>query len=458
LNPIYKNGVAIFYPNGFLDGNNATSILAPHDESEIISKKPEAVFVSLRKILFFNKKGMNYLAQRLNALKDECGAFVGFCDYDTKKYELILSMFQDGINFSLIESEDIVFLFAGTNNFESKSVIIYSDDNSQKNQLAISLIERKLEVKIAQNRQEFEKERKKFDFIVYNSYIGNIEKRVSISIRNSVVIYTLRDFLDSTIVDIFDMRYHKNSIKVGFRIFCFDATGVSSVNIHGANFLSKIAIDGAEFGVNIVICGLHSEKITEVLSQDLEDAGILIYDDLESFFEEKEMIKDVKIEADMSKKSIHIDKKIISILPNIIEVAVHTIEVLSGKKAVKTDVKIQELNIKNDKFIVSIVGIYDDVDAVFMLAMHRDDAKAVCKILLPEKFTDEELFYAFSEFSNVIGGKIKQVLKSLHIEIETTMPRIFDEVSEVQKLKSASKGIQANFKIKDRDMILFLSN
>jgi len=459
MKPIIKNSVAIFYPSGFLDGSNALEIITGADESEIISKRPEAIFVSLKKIIFFNKKGISYLVERLTFLKDECNSFIGFCDYDDKKYRSLLDMFDKNIEFSLIESEDMLFLFAGTKKFDSKTVIVYADEHSQKNQLSMALIERKMSVKIAQDEDEFKKERKNFDFIIRNSYIGSIQKRVCVFIKNNIIIYTLKGFVDSDISDSFDRQYHNNSIKVGFRIFCFDVGEVSSINIHGVNFLSKLSIDGAEFGVSIVICGLTPNKITEILKQDLEDAGILLYEDLNSFFSDEEAISQAGIEVQKMAKKVHIDKKTVSILPEIIDATVHTIEVLSDKKIVKKSIQIQNLDIdEKDDLLVSVSAVYDDIDAIFILIMDKKDAKEVCKILMPQEFSQEEFLDAFGEFSNVINEKIIQALKSRHIKAEVTMPRIFDKISEVKKLACTKHGVQADFNIKDRDMILFLSN
>ena len=458
MKPIIKNSVAIFYPTGFLDGSNAVMIMTNVDEMEIISKKPDAVFISLKRIIFFNKKGISYLVERLTFFKDEYGAFVGFCDYDDKKYKSLLGMFAKDISFSLLESEDILFLFAGTKNFTSRKVIIYADNHSQKNQLAMALIERKFDVKIAKDEDEFKRERKKFDFIVHNSYIGNIEKRVSVFIKNNVIVYALKDFMDSGIANSFDMKYHENSIRVGFRIFCFDASEVSSINIHGANFLAKLSVDGAEFGVSIVVCGLCSNKITKILTQDLEDAGIALYDNLASFFNDEDFIKQANLEAQKMAKKSHIDKKIISILPGIIESTIHTIEVLSNKEVQKQSVKIQKLEVDDKgEYLVSVTGLYGGIDAVFMLIMDKKDVEGVCKILLIDGFTQEELFDAFSEFSNVISGKIVQMLKSKHIDIEVTMPRIFDKISEAKKLENTNHGVQADFKIESQNMSIFLT-
>jgi CheY-specific phosphatase CheX len=458
MKPTIKNRVAVFHPVGFLDGNNAMTIITGADESELILRRPEAVFVSLKKIIFFNKKGIAYLVERMAVIKDECTAFVGFCDYDTKKYNSILGMFAGDIVFSLIESEEMLYLFAGTKKFDSKKIIIFSDDHSQKNQLAMALIERKLDVEIAKDEDSFLANKDKFDFIIENSYMGNIEKKVSVFIKDNVIIYTLDGFLDSDIVEEFDMEYHKNSIRVGFRIFCFDVSNVSSINIHGVNFLSNFSIEGAEFGVTIAVCGLCSSKITKVLTQDLEDGGILLYENLASFFADKEVLSQAHIEKRVSTKKRQMDKKLISVLPGVMESTIHTIEILSDKKALKQSVKIQELDkSSNGDFLVSVVGIYGDLDAVLMLIMQKKDAQDVCKILLLDEFTEDELLDAFGEFANVVHSKIRQMLKSKHICVEVTMPRVFDDIDEVKKLESAQYGIQVDFKIENRDMIIFLA-
>ncbi len=458
MRPIIKNSVAIFYPNGFIDGENALSIITGIDETEILSKKPEAIFISLKKVIFFNKKGMSYLADRMSFLKNECAAFVGFCDYDSKKFNSILNLFSYDISFSLIQTEVMLFLFCGAKKVEKKEIIIYSKDAAQKNQLAMALIERKHEVVIAKDKEDFLTKREKFDNIVENSYIGSIEKKVSVFIKNNIIVYALKGFIDSDFANSFDMRYHKNAIKVGFRIFCFDAQNVSSVNIHGANFLAKLSIDGAEYGVSIAICGLKAGKITTILMNDMEDSGIMLYENLKSFFEDESNVNQANLEVLKNAKKVNINKKIISILPEIIDSTVHTVEVLSDEQIKKESVKIRTFDeIKKTDYLASIMGIYGDINCISILIMETQIAKKVCRILMPKEYSLEDLSDAYSEFSNVIGGKVMQKLKSRHINVEITMPRIFDKISEVIKLEKGHTGVQANFKIENQDMILFLS-
>ncbi|MCF6174103.1 MAG: chemotaxis protein CheX, partial [Campylobacteraceae bacterium] len=196
----------------------------------------------------------------------------------------------------------------------------------------------------------------------------------------------------------------------------------------------------------------------KILMNDMEDAGIMLYENIKSFFEDEIAVHQANLETLKNVKKVNINKKIISILPEIIDSAVHTVEVLSDKEAKKQSVKVRELSdIKETDYLISIVGIYGDVNCVIVLIMQSEIAKKVCRILMTEDYSSEDLRDAYSEFSNVIGGKVIQKLKSRHINIEITMPRIFDEISEIMKLEKGHTGVQANFKIEDRDMVLFLS-
>ncbi len=115
MRPVIKKNTAIFYPQGFLDGLNASIIIEPSDSGFVISKKPNAVFVSLKKIVFFNKKGLSILVDSLKIIQDKIHCAIGFCEYDDKKYKTILSMFDGDLEFSLFENLKVMSLFFDEN-------------------------------------------------------------------------------------------------------------------------------------------------------------------------------------------------------------------------------------------------------------------------------------------------------------------------------------------------------
>ena len=100
MKPVIKQKVALFTPVGFLDGENANDIVSPFDVDYLMSVKPEGAFISLKKVIYFNKRGITVLIESLIRVRDKCGTIVGFCDYDLKKYKMVLAMFPDSLNFS----------------------------------------------------------------------------------------------------------------------------------------------------------------------------------------------------------------------------------------------------------------------------------------------------------------------------------------------------------------------
>jgi CheY-specific phosphatase CheX/anti-anti-sigma regulatory factor len=460
LKPIIKQKVAIFSPIGFLDGENASETISPFDVDFLVQTKPEGAFISLKKVIFFNKRGITVLIESLIKVRDVCGTAVGFCDYDIKKYNMILDMFPNNLNFSLFDTAEIALLFVGDDlkNEKEKNILVYVEDSEHKNQLAMELYERGFSPIIAKNENDFLAKRKDAEFIIENAYLGKLDKTPTVFIKDNVIVYTLKGFVDSDISKKFDMIYHNNSLKVGFKLFIFDCDEVSSINIHGVNFIAKLSTAGAEYGISIVMCGLDNRKITEKLTNDLEDTGVLMYPSLKGLFDDTVMMKEAHESSSVAKKSMGITKKLISILPTIIDSSVKTIEVLSGYNAKKKLVKVQELNLKKDSGLLSAsIGFYGDIDGILIMIFEKGIAKESCKILLEEDSSEEDILNALGEFTHIIGGKIAQQLHKHGTKIDITMPRTFEKVEDVMKSQKRSRGTQVDLDVDGRDLTLFLT-
>jgi CheY-specific phosphatase CheX len=460
MKPVVKNRVGIFSPVGFLDGENASEIISPFDVDYLVKAKLDGAFISLKKVIFFNKKGITVLIESLIRVRDTCGTIVGFCDYNTKKYNTILDMFKDNLTFSLFDTADVVSLFVGDDvkNAKEKNIIVYVEQNDQKNQLAMELFERGFSPYVAKNIDDFLAKRKEAEFIIENAYLGKFDKTPTAFIKDNVIIYTLKGFVDSDVSKFFDTVYHNNSLKVGFKLFLFDCDRVSSINVHGVNFISKLSVAGAEYGVSIVVSGLNNRNITEKLTHDLEDAGVMIYPNIGEFFNDEEMLKAAHINTSVAKKVSGITKKLISNLSIVTEAAVKTIEVLSGYNAVKKSIKVQDLNLENQSDMISAsIGFYGDIEGILILVFEKSIAKESCKILLEEENSDEDVLEALGEFTHIIGGKIAQQLHKKGIKINITMPRTFDSAKDVMESQKSNRGAQVDMNVDGRDLTLFLT-
>ena len=309
MRPIIKNNIAVFHPQGFLDGNNAPFVIGISDRNFVLQKKCDAVLVSLKKVVFFNKNGITMLVDILRDIRGKTDAVVGFCDYDAKKYKTIFDMFKNDLDFSLFENMEVASLFAGpSKKCKDTKILVYSDDSDQKNQLAIELYERGYSTTIAKDKDFLKSKRDSFQIVIENSYLGIYSSKIAAHIKGNVVVYTLQNYIDSSVSSAFDLNYHQNSLKVGFKLFVFDAARVSSMNVHGVNFLSKLSISAAEYGATICIAGLKSEKITNRFKNELEDSGILLYDSLYKFFEDND-IKNESGGAAVNIRTKSIDKR-----------------------------------------------------------------------------------------------------------------------------------------------------
>ena len=72
------------------------------------------ILVSLKKVVFFNKNGLDAFIKLFTKVRQQNHAIVGFCDYDKKKYEAIKIFYKDEINFSLFKTIEIAYLFSSS--------------------------------------------------------------------------------------------------------------------------------------------------------------------------------------------------------------------------------------------------------------------------------------------------------------------------------------------------------
>ncbi len=461
MRPITKKNIVIFYPQGFLDGLNASVIIEPSDIEFVASKSPKAVFVSLKKIIFFNKKGLSILIDSLKKIQDKIHCSIGFCEFDDKKYKTILSMFDGNLDFSLFENLKVMSLFFNENVDSNKKILIYNDDNDQKNQLAIEFYEMGYKPYVAKDFSDFkEKENEyiKYGIVVYCSYIANSEHRVNVYIKNSMVFYILNNFIDSTINKKFDLTYHNNLLRVGFKLFIFDITHALSMNIHGVNFVAKLSTAGAEYGAMFCIVGVDDKKLSEQLKNDLEDSGVILYAEMDDLLADEDIKKESLSGGKVPIKSTKLTKNIITHLNTFADTTMHITQMLSQKKGKKKSVKIDVLKLKPDKeYFIVLFGVYKEIDATFAMIFSKNLLLDTCKIFIDDSSNSDEIYDALSEYANIVSSKIKADFKLHKIDIEITLPRVFYDANQAIEFYDERKGVLIELDYEGEVLELFLS-
>ncbi len=466
MRAVVKNGIGVFHPQGFLDGNAAESLLTLDDIDAAINSNALMMLVSLKKVIFFNKNGLEAFVRVLSKVQKNNHIAVGFCDYDHKKFTAIINFFKNDLSFSLFNTLESATLFASNyKNIHGKNVLVWSEDKSQRAAMAIELHNNGHNPIVAQTQEEFNEKRTNrtaydsvvFDSIIENTHIGLIQTSISSRVIGNAIIYTVSDYLDAEIANRFNIAYHNNSLNVGFRLFIFDTFKVISMNIHAVNFFSRLATAAAEYNATICFVGMSFDKTPKKMRETLEDSGIVFFDDMDDILKDKELLAELGASSAAAGKEKRIlNKAIVSELPRFIDAAVSTINMMTNAEAKKESAQVQPLNIEDkDNKIASSLGFYGDMDGMIMLVFPKNIAKKACELLIGEETDDIDLILdSLAEFVNIIGGKVKSLLADDNIKVKITLPRTYANIDELLDVANDRKGVQVNLSF-DNDKFLF---
>ncbi len=463
MRAVVKDRIGVFHPQGFLDGTNTPSFFTLEDIQATEQLNVDMLLVSLKKVIFFNKNGLETFVKLLFDLRSKMKVAVGFCDYDHKKYDTIMNFYQQSPNFSLFRTQNIASLFAPSNNKESKNVLIYNDDPSQRSTLAIELFDFGHNPVIAQSKKEFDEKRQNKDAyyaIIDNTYLGLFGQKIAARVTGNAIIYTVSNFLDAEIAESFNLTYHTNSLNVGFRLFIFDAYKVVSMNIHALNFFAKLSSSAAEYNATICFVGMTFEKTPVSFKNDMEDAGIMFFDQMDDILNNKELLKELGASSAAAQKNKRsLNKVMVNELPRFIDATVNTMEMMTNAKAKKESAAVQSLDIleKQNK-LASSIGFYGDLDGIIVLVFSKVIAKKACELLIGESTDNEdEILDALAEFVNIIGGRVKSLLGDKSIRVDITLPRTYGNIDDLMEVLQESKGVQVDLSFDIDRFVFFLT-
>jgi len=460
MRAVVKNGIGTFHPQGFLDGSSSTALLSIDDINATISSNADMILVSLKKVIFFNRNGLDTFVKMFNKVRTAKHILVGFCDYDTKKYEAIQKFYKDELTFSLFKTQEIANLFSVGYKNQAKNVLLFSKDKSQRAALAIELHDNGHNPIVAQSQEEFLEKSKNedaYDLIINETYLGQMGQQVATRVTGNAIIYTLSSFLDAEIGNTFNIAYHNNSLNVGFRLFIFDAYKVVSMNVHALNFFSKLASSAAEYNATICFVGMTFEKTPTAFKETLEDAGIMFFEQMNDILENKELLDELGASSAAGAKNKRpLNKVIVSELANFVDATVATIEMMTNAEAIKEAAKVDKINIEHpDNKIASSIGFYGDIDGMVILVFPLDIAKKSCELLIGDTTDDLELILdTLAELVNIVGGKIKTLLSDENINVNITLPRTYRDIDGLLEIARDKKGVQVDLAF-DNDKFLF---
>ncbi len=463
MRAILKNGIGIFSPQGFLDGSSGNSFLSIDDIQGTIALNADMILVSLKKVIFFNRNGLDSFAKMFQKVRAANHVTVGFCDYDTKKYEAIIKFYENDLSFSLFKTQEIAMLFSSNYKNQNKNILLYNEDKSQRAAMAIELHDNGHNPITAQSLSEFEKKsntENAYDVIITDTYLGQMGQKVATRVTGNAIIYTVSSFLDAEIGNTFNIAYHNNSLNVGFRLFIFDAYKVISMNVHALNFFSKLSSAAAEYNATICFVGMSFDKTPQEFKETLEDSGIMFFNQMDDILQNKELLEELGASSAANVKDKRaLNKVIVTELPNFIDATVATIEMMTNSKAIKEAANINKIAIDSkDGKIASSIGFYGDIDGMVVLIFPTPIAKKACELLIGEATEDMELVLdTLAELVNIVGGKVKTLLADENISVDITLPRTYPDIASLLEIVQDKKGVQVDLSFNNDKFLFFLT-
>lgn len=463
MRALIKNGVAIFSPQGFLDGNNAGAFIGIDDIESAAKLNVDMILVSLKKVIFFNKNGLDIFVNLFNRARQKGTLSIGFCDYDERKFTAITKFYANEMNFSLYKSYEIALLFSNNFKNKNKNVLLFSEDKSQRTAMAIELHDFGHNPIVCHTIKEFHDKSSNasaYDNVIDNTFLGQMGQKIATRVSGNAIIYTVTSYLDAEIADTFNKAYHENSLNVGFRLFIFDSYKVISMNVHALNFFSKLSTSAAEYNATICFAGLDTNKMPATFKETMEDSGMLFYGQMDDILLNKELLKELGGSNSTNiKNKREIDKTIVTKLPNFIEATVSTIEMMTNSKAKKEAAEVNTILIKNaDKRIASSIGFYGDIDGVIVLVFPVEIAKKACELLIGEETQDMDLILdTLAELVNIVGGKVKSLLGDNGVKVNITLPRTYQRLDDLLEVVEGKKGVQVDLAFDNDKFVFFLT-
>ena len=453
---VIKNhiGNKIFYkPQGFLDAQNAAEIITPLDISSMEKRGVKCVMIDLSKIISANMNAIRFLNDVSETLYKK-SIQVAFVNANKNVYSIFERL--ESVFFNYFENEEVFKVFCDEDYVPQNQVILCCiKDEQNKNMLMFNLVKKGITPAIVDSESDIGEGA----IVIKNSFISKISNRVLAVMKNGSIYFFFDGFLDAKISHMFDIEYFRRNLLIGFKIFVFDMTDVKGMNIHAVRFLSKLGVESAEYGALLAIVGLSKKNIQPKLIEDLEDVGFLFFANEEEFLNSEDYKHAYENSGAIYKKKRKITKNFVKVLPFFVNATITTIEMMTGVKSTKEPPNIKEVNVDTSRedLVASSIGFYGDIDGALILIFTEKLTKTISKILIGEEYkTKEEMVDMVGEFANIIVGNVKLELSKHDVDINLTLPKVFDRLEELQDIVINRQGIEVKFYFDDEEFYFYL--
>ncbi|BCX79569.1 hypothetical protein [Campylobacter sp. 19-13652] len=442
----YKGALTILRPFGFL--KNKSIKIGETEINTILARQCECVLVSLRDVIYFDKQWLMQTVTMLQDIAARTGLSVGICDYTTYKHQIILKNLGVIVAFSLFESHKEAALFFGRVSSAklAKEVLLFNNNVQKRELIQRRLADRGYECVVCKNFREFIQKRSEYKYAVGSWTTLNIAKKIIETFNHDdIIVYKISGLIDSEFNLEFDMEYHKSLMASGFKFFALIVDAASITNILGANFLVSLAKISATRGASLAICGINKSSVPAGIISLLQEAEILLFNSFNDFIKYNENSYPTGKTYESGQTGI--TKLIVEYLPNIIEINLNTLSVVSNLIVCRGDVGLRSYDIY-EGYICGSIAFYGAINFKIMLSLPPSIAS-----IIKDRFNDE-MEDSIVEFMNVIGLNILKYFLSMGVDIKSSMPKVFILQKEVD---TGSTGACVDLEVGGEKALLFIA-
>ncbi len=453
---VIKNflGNKVYYkPQGFLDAQNAAEIITPLDINSMEKRGVKCIIIDLSKIISANMNALRFLNDVFESLYKK-NITTALINANRNVFSVMMKL--DTLYFNYYENEEISKIFCDEDYIPDSQVFLCCIKEEQnKNMLMFNLVKKGITPAIVNSENDIGENA----LVIKNSFVSKISNKVMAIMKNGVIYFYFNEFLDANISNMFDIEYFRRNLLVGFKIFAFDMNDVKGINIHAVRFLAKLGVESAEYGALLAIIGLNRKNIQPKLIEDLEDVGFVFFADEEEFINSDDYKSAYESAGAIYKKKRKITKNFVKILPFFINATISTIEMMTGVKSTKEPPNIKEVNVDTSRqdLVASSIGFYGDLDGALILIFTEKLTKEISQILIGEEFkTHEEMVDLVGEFANIIVGNVKLELSKHEVDINLTLPKVFDKLQDLDNIVQNRQGIEVKFYFDGEEFYFYL--
>ena len=435
---LFQGSLAIFTPFGFLQ-NAPEFKIKPEQKRQILIKNSACALLSLKYVALFDEASVKQALAELISVCKELKISAGVCDFSDALCDLLAKFCGNTPGLSLFETRRIASLFLGERVEECGEILLFNENAQYRRLIQGYLKERGYDTQAAVGKREFSELKPKFECAIGSkTHAVFSSKDLEIFIRKEAVIYRASGLIDSEFASKFDKEGYERFLRSGFKNFAFWINTASGLNAHGASFLIKLSAQAAKLGATLALCGLNEGSLSESLVLLLKGANILIYKNLDAFFDGVKDASSVSARTAEDAAARRITKDIVEILPQIVSCATGVLEPLYGENfTASTQISPFSYEVSEGGIYASAL-FYGEFEMKIILALEISAVQKMRKILCIE---DEN--GGAREIFELILTRISAIFAALNLNTKLCVPKICGKYARGGEGKGAQVFLSA---------------